>query len=292
MHKGRNIMEKEKNTSESKPTLNQYEMKLEARKEAYLAKAKKIQEKADSRMAGVNYISEHLAGTPILVGHHSEKGHRRLLDKMDRDVHKSIQESKKADHYEWKAGTVGTGGISADDPQAIQKLQEQLQEKKEAHELMREANKASRKNDTEKLQDLAKLQREKFPEFFKSYYMIPESGKFAGFPQHYLSLNNASIKRIEGRIQELQIKSEMNEKNEDFPDFSYRVDPDENRVMFEFSGKPRDEIRDALKAEAFKWSPSRDAWVRQITPNALRAGEKAKEELKKLFGYEDPGMKL
>ena len=42
-------------------------------------------------------------GQPILVGHHSEKRHRRDLDKSWNAMGKSVQESEKAEYYRKKA---------------------------------------------------------------------------------------------------------------------------------------------------------------------------------------------
>ena len=53
----------------------------------------------------------------------------------------------------------------------------------------------------------------------------------------------------------------------------------ENRIQFIFPEKPAIEYRDILKKYSFKWSPTRKAWVRKLTQNALGA----KEEIKKLF---------
>lgn len=44
-------------------------------------------------------ILDCMAGTPILIGHHSEKRHRRELEKIDNRIRRSIEESDKADHY-------------------------------------------------------------------------------------------------------------------------------------------------------------------------------------------------
>ncbi len=41
-----------------------------------------------------------MAGTPILIGHHSEKRHRRELEKFDNRMRRSIEEDKKAEHYQ------------------------------------------------------------------------------------------------------------------------------------------------------------------------------------------------
>ncbi len=42
-------------------------------------------------------------GQPILVGHHSEKRHRRDLEKIDNSMRKSVEASEKAEYYENKA---------------------------------------------------------------------------------------------------------------------------------------------------------------------------------------------
>lgn len=42
-------------------------------------------------------------GQPILIGHHSERKHRRTIEKANRAMDKSIEESQKADEYESRA---------------------------------------------------------------------------------------------------------------------------------------------------------------------------------------------
>lgn len=47
---------------------------------------------------------EHIPfGQPILVGHHSEKAHRRAIEKAQNNMSKSVEFSKKADDYEARA---------------------------------------------------------------------------------------------------------------------------------------------------------------------------------------------
>ncbi|MGJ3558929.1 DUF3560 domain-containing protein [Streptomyces sp. INA 01156] len=42
-------------------------------------------------------------GQPILVGHHSERGHRRAIARSDSNMRKSIEERDKATHYGHRA---------------------------------------------------------------------------------------------------------------------------------------------------------------------------------------------
>ncbi len=45
-------------------------------------------------------------GQPILVGHHSEKRHRRDISRIDNQMRKSVEESKKVDYFESKISTL------------------------------------------------------------------------------------------------------------------------------------------------------------------------------------------
>lgn len=42
-------------------------------------------------------------GQPILVGHHSEKRHRRAIEKADNAMRKSVEETEKAEAYNRRA---------------------------------------------------------------------------------------------------------------------------------------------------------------------------------------------
>ena len=63
--------------------------------------------------------------------------------------------------------------------------------------------------------------------------------------------------------------------------YTYREDADENRVMFLFDGKPDAAIRAVLKRHAFKWSPTRGAWVRMLNNAGRYAAERVRHELEK-----------
>ena len=45
-------------------------------------------------------ILDCMNGTPILIGHHSEKRHRRDLERIDNRIRRSIEETKKAEYYQ------------------------------------------------------------------------------------------------------------------------------------------------------------------------------------------------
>ena len=62
-------------------------------------------------------------GQPILVGHHSEKRHRRDLDKSWNALGKSVQESEKAEYYRQKAEAAeNNNAIYTEDEDSVERL--------------------------------------------------------------------------------------------------------------------------------------------------------------------------
>ena len=117
--------------------MNAYEQKLQARRDRYEARAEDAAAASDAAYRdSQKAIAGIEMGQPILVGHHSESRHRAALARSDRAMRKSCDESDKARYYRQKAASVGTGGISADDPDAIQKLREELAKAEQAQEMM------------------------------------------------------------------------------------------------------------------------------------------------------------
>lgn len=56
--------------------------------------------RSDAAYARVRQIGDGIPfGQPVLVGHHSERRHRRDLERMDNGMRTSIAEGRKADHY-------------------------------------------------------------------------------------------------------------------------------------------------------------------------------------------------
>lgn len=48
-------------------------------------------------------VSNIPMGQPILVGHHSERRHKRALERSDRNMHKSIEEGERARYWQHRA---------------------------------------------------------------------------------------------------------------------------------------------------------------------------------------------
>lgn len=256
--------------------MNSYEEKQEARRERYLERARAAREESRARYKQAHDMAQIIPfGQPILVGHHSEKRDRAYRGRIERNFQKSFEASEKADYYEDKAASVGTGGISSDDPDAVDKLKEKLGRLKELQERMKAANRAIRMKDTAKGD--AKLTEMGYTPGQIKKLREPDFCGRIGYPSYAITNNNGNIHRIEERIKDLERRAERQPVSESTDLYEFKVE--DNRVQFIFDGKPDDDVRAILKRHAFKWSPSRMAWVRQASGNGLYAAEAVKKEL-------------
>ena len=173
-----------------------------------------------------------------------------------------------------KIRSVGTGGISSDDPQAVEKLEAKLAALEKHQELMKAANVAIRMKDpTEGDAKLAELGYT--PEDIAKLREPDFCGRI-GYPAYLLQNNNANIRRIRGRIEELKKRTENTPEGWEFDGGRVVVNTTENRLQIIFDGKPDADIRTELKGEGFRWAPSQGAWQRQLTDNAMRAARRLK----------------
>ncbi len=173
-----------------------------------------------------------------------------------------------------KIRSVGTGGISSDDPQAVEKLEAKLAALEKHQELMKAANVAIRMKDpTEGDAKLAELGYT--PEDIAKLREPDFCGRI-GYPAYLLQNNNANIRRIRGRIEELKKRTENTPEGWEFDGGRVVVNTTENRLQIIFDGKPDADIRTELKGEGFRWAPSQGAWQRQLTDNAMRVARRLK----------------
>ena len=224
---------------------NPYEEGQEARRERLENRAEKAASEGQQRFSNARKMMEVIPmGQPILVGHYSERSHRSHLNKIDQNMRKGFEAQEKAQYYQSKAENVGTAGISSMDPDAKFKIYEKLR-------------------DLEALQD--KMKQENY-----------ENGKTYA---SYEILNNASeIRRLKKRLEELsKVSASEGAIHEENP--LYKLTQEEGRYQFKFDGKPDPEVRDVLKRNGFKWSPTRGTWVRSAAGNGSYAMKQVQKEL-------------
>jgi len=266
--------------------MNAYEQRQEERRARLEARAEEIRAQAEARHQQAEDMASIIPfGQPILVDHYSAGRVRRFHNRITATYEKSFELQAKAEHYESKAASVGTGGISSDDPDAIAKLKEQLANVRARQETMKQVNALIRKHKGDEAAQIAAVAAlDGFTEETAREVVVPDAWGLYGFQRSTLSNNNANARRIEQRIKELERLQELATVEREGEGYAYREDTDENRAMFIFPGKPDEQTRALLKRHAFKWSPTRGAWVRQLTNAAIYAAKQVRAQLDQVAG--------
>jgi hypothetical protein len=246
--------------------MNHYERKQEAKRERLLAAADRAEAQSEAAYKRADMREEVSGipfGQPILVGHHSEGRHRAAIRRADNAMRASIEADKRAKELRGRAESVGQGGISSDDPDAIQKLQAEIGAASERQEKMKATNVAWRKAGN------------------KAGRQADGSWIDQPFAPFQLSNNSANIKRMEKRIAQLQANAKRaeeaggEEKRVRYQGICEVVENfDENRLQIVFDGKPSAEVRGELKSNGFRWAPSQEAWQRQLNNGARYAAKR------------------
>ena len=97
-----------------------------------------------------------------------------------------------------------------------------------------------------------------------------------GYADYELTNNNANIRRMKQRLEQLEKALtnavEIGDIDEEYPelDLIVRHARTINRLQLIFSKKPSLEIRNLLKSHGFRWAPSEAAWQRHLNGFSCR----------------------
>ena len=277
--------------------MNTYEQKQEARRERLLNAAERARQQAQAAYKRADLREEVSGipfGQPILVGHHSEGRHRAAIKRADNAMRASIDLDKKAGELAARAAAVGTGGISSDDPEAIQKLQAEIDQAQSKQAFMKASNVVIRKaikagmTPESKIEELepwmAKLAEATglaWGEGSIRATLKPDFCGRVGFAHFQLTNNGANIKRMEKRIAQLKAAHAAAEaaggenKRAVYQGLCEVIENfEENRLQIVFDGKPSAEVRAEMKGNGFRWAPSQGAWQRQLNNGARYAAKR------------------
>ena len=197
--------------------------------------------------------------------------------KQNAAADRNMEEYRQIEGLLDKIRSIGTGGISSDDPQAVEKLKAKLTALERLQDTMKQANAYYRKHKT--LDGCPVLTAAQIADInagmAKSWRGQPKP-----FESFELSNNNANIRRLKERIAELEKRqAEPAPDGWTFDGGEVVMNKDENRVQLLFDGKPDEQTRTMLKGYGFRWAPSQGAWQRQLTDNAIAAARKVTEAL-------------
>ena len=261
-------MSDQKPSTPSEDQRNSYERKQDAKRERLLNAADKADREGDARIQRADDDASAIPmGQPILIGHHSEKRDRNFRNRIHNNFQKGYELKNKAAELRGRAASVGTGGVSSDDPDAIEKLEEQLHKLEEKQQLYKAINKALRKSDrTGSDDDLRALG---LSDKLIAQLKTPDECGERGIAPFQLSNNSANMRRIRKRIEALRATADDQTTEEQHGDIRIVDNVEENRVQIFFPGTPSFDVRSKLKQNGFRWSPTAGAWQRHRSEAAL-----------------------
>ena len=197
----------------------------------------------------------------------------RKKEKQNAAADKNMQEFTEIQGLLDKIRSTGMGGISADDPNAVSKLESKLAKLEALQETMKAVNAYYRKHKT--LDGCPHLSPEQIEKMKASM-----SGSWRGNPKPFesyeLSNNNAEIHRLKDRITALTRRKELGYVGWEFDGGRVEANTADNRLQIFFDEKPDKEIREELKGNGFRYAPSAEAWQRQLNDNAIYAADRIK----------------
>lgn len=215
-----------------------YKEKKENRIDKYKSRGKRAFDNSKQHQKAAENATKGIEpGQPILVGHHSEKGHRAALYKCHSHMSKTIEEQKKAANYFEKAiAAESNTSISSDDPDAVIKLKEKINALKLRQEFMKKVNKEYKKLVTAKEKGekyTMQLSDEEKVIVMDEIRRMP-TYEHQPYPGYELTSINNKIKTAESRIKELDRFFTSNPENktytiEGIPEIKFEDNVTENR---------------------------------------------------------------
>lgn len=249
-----------------------YEERRTARIERQKTRAERLRRVAEAKYARAREISDYIPmGQPILVGHHSERKHRRDIARIESGYRQSFEAQKQAEDLERRAASAERStAVSSDDPNAVERLREKLAEAERHLERLHAANKVIRRNG--KTSEIIALLG---PQAIDRLSILHSMGQ-----KTYPTTNAAAdIRRIKARIAELEKRASTPVRATENIG-TVAIEEADNRVKLRFPGKPSPEVIRELKGSGFHWSRHEGVWQRmssnQAWYHARRIAERAR----------------
>lgn len=195
----------------------------------------------------------------------------RKKEKQNRADDAAMEEWKLIQGLLDKIRSTGMGGVSADEPDAIGKLEAKLDRLEAFQDRMKAVNAYYRKHKTlDGCPHLPAGEIEKLKaEMARSWRTQPKP-----YESYALTNNNASIRQVKARIEELIRRAETVYEGWKFDGGEVKMDRETNRIQVFFDERPDRETCSAMRHEGFRWAPSVGAWQRQLNDNAIRAAKR------------------
>ena len=194
----------------------------------------------------------------------------RKKEKQNRADDAAMEEYRQIRGLLDKIRGTGMGGISADDPAAVDKLKAKLRGLEALQDKMKAVNAYYRKHRT--LEGCSQLSAEEI-ETLKAGMARSWRSEPKPYEGYLLTNNSAVIRQTKKRIKELSHKAETEYEGWAFEGGEVKMNREANRLQVFFDEKPDRDTCSAMRHSGFKWAPSVGAWQRQLNDNAIYAAK-------------------
>lgn len=236
------------------------------RRERAIARLERRRQWAASREADAgrrfdaahNLVKDIPLGQPVLIGHHSERRHRRVLDRADSNMRRGVESAKMAEHHASKAINIEAAlerTIFSDDPDALETLAERIRYRTEYVERINALNKLIRKEQKTGF-TAGWLDRIGATEDEKRAMLrnLNDWRKSPLFPPYVTSNMRNLIRTDTKRMEAIRKQQARQTRAEANGGALLETTPDGAYAQVSFSEKPAREILDSLRAAGFHWS--------------------------------------
>lgn len=254
-----------------------YSERVDARRERLERAALRARRESESASKRMRSMMDAIPpGQPILVGHHSERRHRSDLRKIDNAMRTSVERGQDAKRLAEAAASVGSAGISSDDPEALDLLRRKLASLEQQRDDRKRLNAAWRKakkpapDDSEgwrKVADIYGCSDNDLRSVRTTFARFPWQKQ--PFPSYSLTNLGGNIRNVRERIAQLEAQAAEPERDDIEGDgYTIREDRDINRVCVEFDARCSREVCKVLRSFGFKWNRTEGAWTRLLNGSA------------------------
>ncbi len=234
-----------------------HEQRRDARADRLRERAAKARGEAHARFEASKDVPP--LGEPIKIGHHSEKRHRKMIERAQSNARKSFEASKKAKHLDARADAAETNTtISSDDPRALERLRAKLAGMEAEREEVKRLNRLARQG---------KLSEAENPMNPLSLRDIMGARKYP-LPGYAMRNQGAEIRRVRQRIEAFSMREGRVARSYERGGVRVLENGELNRLQVFTDGKPPQKNRTWLKRSGFRWARSEGAWQRQIGDGA------------------------
>lgn len=248
--------------------MNDYEERKQARIDRLRERAGKASTESHKLWKqSADMLSRIPEGQPIL-----NSTDQRYRERIRKKTEQSFAAMEKAEYYERRAQAAENNtAISSDDPEALAKLKEKLEDLQISQTRMKQINAYYKKNGTCRgFHGLSDEKADRLDERVRNGY----SWEKVPYSPYALSNNNQNINTVKKRIAQLTEAKELGYQGWEFDGGKVVANADMNRLQIFFDAIPDEDVRKELKGQGFKWARSVGAWQRQLTDNAIYAARR------------------